>query len=240
MAGPPENEPEGVPPTLETAIRHPYVRQQRHDETVGGAHILRLKTSRMLQTHRRERTLLGIREPMDDGRGVFRVGGEEEDGATCRENDGRADRASRPPVHTTGALYVETDELLQALRRAVPGPRQHEPRPDCLLLPSDGGEQHPFLSRQAPRYLVFSLCLRRTPTRGLPSHYDAFRTQGGLKERGRRPLLPTRRNALLLLIQQPGRMQVQRKMRQRRAPLRHLWLHRPRRTLLPGLKTPGG
>jgi hypothetical protein len=61
MAGPHQNEPEGILPTTETAVRHLHVREQRPDETVGRTGFLRLETSRVLQAHRRERTFLGVR-----------------------------------------------------------------------------------------------------------------------------------------------------------------------------------
>jgi hypothetical protein len=84
MARPSQNEPKGIPLTLEATLRHPYVREQRPDETVGQTAFLRLETMRMLQTHQRERALLGIHEPMDDGWGLLRVAGKEELGTMRR------------------------------------------------------------------------------------------------------------------------------------------------------------
>jgi hypothetical protein len=94
MAGPHQNEPEGVLPTTETAVRYLHVRKQRPDKTVGQTCFLRFESSRVLQAHRRERTFLEVRQPMDNGRGLLGVAGEEEIGATHRKNDGRADWAS--------------------------------------------------------------------------------------------------------------------------------------------------
>jgi hypothetical protein len=59
MAGPHQNEPEGIVPTTEAAVRHLHIRKQCPDETVGRTGFLRLETSGVLQAHRRERTFLG-------------------------------------------------------------------------------------------------------------------------------------------------------------------------------------